>query len=64
MSLLVTSAAALRATMVMSAFSFTQPENSERSRGEHHFRGLTNPDTNQKEYTKGFFCYMTLSLFS
>ena len=41
--------------MVMSAFSFTQPENSERSRDEHHFRGLTNPDINQKEYTKGFF---------
>ena len=35
-----------------------QPENS-----EHHFRGLTNPDVNQKGMHQ-LFCYMTLSLFS
>ena len=31
-----------------------QPENS-----EHHFRGLTNPDVNQKRMHQ-LFCYMTL----
>ena len=40
-----------------------QPENSDVHRGEHHFRGLTNPDVNLKRIHQ-LFCYMTLSLFS
>ena len=40
-----------------------QPENSDVHRGEHHFRGLTNPDVNRKRMHQ-LCCYMTLSLFS
>ena len=36
-----------------------QPENSD----VHHFRGLTNPDVNQKKMYQ-LFCYNTLSFFS
>ena len=32
-----------------------QPENSDVYRGEHHFRGLTNPDVNQKSRHQLFF---------
>ena len=32
------------------------------SLGEHHFRGLTNPDVNQKRMHQ-LCCYMTLSFF-
>ena len=38
-----------------------QPDNSDV--GEHHFRGLTNCDVNQKRMHY-LFCYITLSLFS
>ena len=44
-----------------------QPENIDvhrgEAKGEHHFRGLTNPGVNGKTMHQ-LFCYMALSFFS
>ena len=37
-----------------------QPENSD-VRGQHHFRGFTNPDVNRKRKHQ-LFCYLTLNV--
>ena len=39
-----------------------QPENRDVRRGEHHFRGLSNPDVNRKRMHQ-LFCYLFLVLF-